>query len=197
MKLVLKPTSNEMDVRLIASINHWQIQADIPADASTPWQIIWMLPEGDTRVIYVEDSLLRINYLVVEGSREVQVAELVQKGLEVYDSSDIDRLRQRDMDPAEAEKLVSVMALLAMDRFDREIYTLFSIALEHPAVSVRRAAVFAITYAPWQPLRNLLWKRQDEDSEIRPDIEVILKSIDQHGWLVPRNEVGDLGAGGT
>lgn len=192
MRLVLKLTSSEIDIRLIASINHWQLQGEISADKATPKQIIWTLPESDTRVTYVEDALLGINYLLVTGQLEMQAVEALQNGLEIYSRSEIDPSHLRHVDPAEAEKLVHVIALMAADGFDRKTFDLFAAALAHPAVSVRRAAVFGVTYAPWQSLRELLVKCQAEDPEIGQDVEIVLNSIDQHGWL---GDSGDDGMG--
>jgi hypothetical protein len=44
-KAVLKPTSGEMDVKLIATIHGWQLQRDLPAQGAAPRQLLWVAPD--------------------------------------------------------------------------------------------------------------------------------------------------------
>lgn len=181
-KLVLKPTSGEEDVRLIAMIHDWELRRDIPADPTTPRQLLWVLPDGETSLTYVEDTLLQSRYLMPAGPAEAEAEQRIRAGLEVYDPSDLRRLLLPDLDASEALRLIAAAALMAPDDFDQEHFDLFAQALRHPEADVRRAAVFAITYVPWRQFRDLLADLPSRDPAVATDAQVVLSSIDEHGW---------------
>src|ERR1700719_2566660 len=106
MKLVLKPTSREADVRLIAMIHGWHLEAELNATQERPLQIQWIVA-ADTRVTYVEDSLLNGAYLVIDGPHTEQVIDQVYKGLEVYRTIDFKAIENKELAPEKAAALVN------------------------------------------------------------------------------------------
>lgn len=180
-KLVLKPTSGENDVRLIAMVHGWELQADIPA-GDTPRQIHYAMPDGQTAVVYVEDTLLQTYYLVLNGPAEDDAERKVHAGLEVYSPSDLRRLLNPDVDTYDALRLVGAAAQMAPEGFDQRTFDLFSAALGNPDFEVRRGAIFAITYVPWRQFRDILLDIMAKDPDVSKDAETVLGIIDEHGW---------------
>jgi len=181
IKLVLKPTSAEMDVRLIAQIHGWPFLGEVPAGPSNPRQIVWAA-EDATEITYVEDTVLRQPYLVISGSREESVAERLQNGLEIYDPTQVVQVPLANLGADEASRLVNAAALMAPVEFNIPFYEFFGGALQHPSAEVRRAAIFAITYVPWKQFRDLLLTIKTRDTALSRDIEIVVQSIDVHGW---------------
>lgn len=182
MKLVLKPTSQETDVALIAQIHHWRLVHDIAPATGRPRQLVWSTPSGDASITYVDDNLLNLRYLQFRG-KEREVAKQIQDGLEVVEQTDLQRIADPGLDPPTAVQLVNAAALMASDRpFDPGTFALFSQALRHPANAVRRAAIFAITYLPWRQFREKLLLLAAGDETLAHDVHVVVSSIDQHGW---------------
>lgn len=183
MNLVLKETSKEPDVRLIASIHGWALLAEYPASDSTPRQIRWDY-QGDTAIVYLEDFLLDLNYLVVQGPREATVREQVFNGLEAYTSDDVFGLDSADVDAATAGTLIKVAALVAPRAFDEDFFALFVRALHHEALDVGRAAVFAVNYLPWTQLRQALLDLKERRPALSMDVDVVVRANDEHGcWI--------------
>lgn len=180
-KLVLKPTSGENDVRLIAMIHNWELQADIPA-GDKPRQIHYAMPDGLTSVVYVEDTLLQTYYLILNGPAENDAERKVHAGLEVYAQSDLRRLFDPDADTYDALRLVGAATVMAPEEFDQRTFDLLCAALRNPDFEVRRGAVFAITYLPWRPFRALLLDIQAKDPDVSKEAEMVLGIIDEHGW---------------
>ena len=183
VKLVLKPTSEETDLKLIASLKGWQLLRENPAEPAIPHQILWTTPDGATTIIYVEDQLLQTRYLTISGPEEQAIAKQLEAGLEAYSLDDLSRLSSPDLAPPEAVVLVNAAALKAPQEYDAELFELISKALQHPAVEVRRAAVFAITYVPWRQFRNVLSQLGNTDPALARDVQVVIDTIDDEGWI--------------
>ena len=182
MKLVLKPTSGETDVKLISMIQGWQLQREIAADATMPRQILWVTPDGSTSIVYVEDQILQLAYLLVNGPEEATVQKQVVDGLEIYTSESLQRLASPDVATDEAITLVNAAAVMAPADYDAEVFAVVKNALRHADLAVRRTAVFAVTYMPWRQFRDLLVETGKTDPDLTRDVQVVTDAIDAQGW---------------
>lgn len=182
MKLVLKNTTGELDVRLIASINGWQLVSEHHRINNTPHQIQWLY-SNETIIVFIEDFLLNQNYLYIEGDELDAVKQQVIKGLEIYDEESICQLQSDFINQSEACPLINVAALMAPPGFNEKYYEIFLRAFYSQNQDVQKTAIFAITYVPWRQFREVLVKLKDEFPEVSKDIDVVIQANDQHGWL--------------
>lgn len=182
MNLALKETSGELDVRLIASINAWQFIEEYPFKDNSPHQIQWKYG-NDTVVVFVEDFLLELNYLVVQGSDEEIVKQQVVNGLEIYTEADIFRLNSEDFDSRTAGILIKVASLIAPKVFDQGFFELFLKTFNFKDTDVQRTAVFAVNYIPWIQFRAALLNIKNIYPELSKDIDVVVQANDTHGWI--------------
>lgn len=179
-KLVLKPTSRETDIRLIAMLHQWEPEGELPASSQRPRQVQWT--NSDTFITYVEDTILNAAYLVIDGPNTERISDQVRKGLEVYEAADLDELRRSDLPADKAISLVNATVLAAPENFDSSVYDRVAAALRHPAEAVRGAALFAITYVPWKRFRDLLQSIRTEFPGMNADVDKVIEYFDKHGW---------------
>jgi hypothetical protein len=182
MNIVLKETSGEIDVRLIASINSWQFLIEHPFSNNTPHQIKWVY-NNDTVITFIEDFLLQLNYLFVQGIDSDIIKQQAINGLEIYTEADIYRLNTEIIHSPEACVLIKVAALMASKVFHQGIFELFLRAFSSNSPDVQRAAVFAVNYIPWVEFRETLLRFRDIYPDLSIDIDVIVQANDSHGWL--------------
>lgn len=182
MNLVLKETSGELDVRLIASINNWQLVAEYPFKDNSPHQIQWQYG-NDTVVVYLEDFLLELNYLVVHGNDEDAVKNQVVNGLEIYTEADVFRLNSEFVDSQTATILIKVASLIAPKTFDEVYFELLLKTFHFKDTDVQRTAVFAVNYIPWIQFRTALLNVKNIYPELSNDIDVVVQANDTHGWI--------------
>ena len=182
MNLVLKETSKEEDVRLIAAINGWVLVAEYPNVNNTPHQIQWNY-NLDTFIVFVEDFLLELNYLVIEGLDMEIVKNHVINGLEIYSEEDVLGINSEALDDSEVGNLIKVACLIAPRKFDEGFFKIFLKAFNSKSIDVQRVAVFAVNYVPWIQFREILLKCKNDNPEISIDIDVVVQANDSHGWL--------------
>lgn len=182
MKLVLKPTSGETDVKLIAMIHGWQLQRENEAGPTMPRQILWATPDGSTSVVYIEDQILQLGYLLVNGPEEASVHKQVVDGLEIYTFDHLRRLEAADLPADEAITMVNVAAIMGPADYDAQFFELLKQALRHADLAVRRTAIFAITYLPWRQFHELLEQTGQTDHQLARDVQVVTEAIDAMGW---------------
>ena len=183
MKIVLRGSSEEIDVAALALIHGWRLEQELPAGIQQPRQVTWRVRDGETAIIYVEDALLSTRYIIVRGPSASDVAQKLINGLEVVDLQDLEALRDRSIDPEKAIQLINAAALLAPEVPNDAFAELLIAGMTHHDTQVQRAAVFAITYVPWRRFRESLTKLVASDVAIARDAEVIIQTLDRQGWI--------------
>jgi hypothetical protein len=182
MKLVLKNTSCETDVRLIAMINSWEFVVEFPRVNNSPHQVQWKYGPS-TIIVFMEDFLLNMNYLVVDGNDCQVIKKQVIDGLEIYQEADIDRLNTEVVNTPEASLLINAAALMITGSFEQSYYDLILRAMNSTCEEVQRTAIFAVNYTPWIELRDTLLSLKNTYPYLSKDIEIVIEANDTHGWI--------------
>lgn len=182
MKLVLKNTSSETDVRLIAMIHSWEFVIEFPRENNSPHQVQWKYG-SDTIIVFMEDFLLNMNYLVVDGNDCQVIKKQVIDGLEIYQEADIERLNTDVINTPEASLLINAAALMLASPFEESSYDLFLRAMNSTSEEVQRSAIFAVNYAPWIEFRETLLSLKNTYPYLSKDIDIVIEANDTHGWI--------------
>ena len=147
---------------------------------------VWTPDSVNAAVTYVDDRLLQLQYLIVEGPIHALMAihESVSPRSPFYSRDLIREL----MDPArpDSDPILGlyVAALIAPQEADPEILSWFADAMRHSDLAVRRAAYFATTYPGWPEFEPLLLKASEEDPtpEGRKAAAETIASLKRHAW---------------
>lgn len=146
---------------------------------------IWATADGRAYISYLSDFGLRMNYLVVQGEGAEPVARDIALVFPVIGRDQVLALvpTAPGRDPW-IQCLYQAAVVAREDSPDQDLVGLFVAGLGQPDPEVRRAAVYACTYAGWQELREPLERtaREDADADVRTMAEATLASLHQHVW---------------
>ncbi|HEY0603508.1 MAG TPA: HEAT repeat domain-containing protein [Herpetosiphonaceae bacterium] len=184
VRIVIKPSAEEEDITAFAARQGWHFVEELGPTEQQPYQKIWTVPDHQTSVYYIEDFILNIRYFVVAGDQPQPVIDQIQSGLEVYSRADVLELVETSRELNRRVLAIHRVAGIAPHEFDQEIFDCLQRAMRDPEVDMRRAAIFATTYAHWPEFQASLERLQasDDDPSVRELAEHVLASQLRHDW---------------
>lgn len=184
IRLLLPFWMNAGNVETVADRCGWPfLEARGPSEVSE--ERIWATADGQTFVSYVSDFGLQMNYLVVQGQAAESVAVDLGQVFPVIGRDDVVAMREHAVSPDAWIHLLYQAAVVSReDREDSDLLAIFKAGLTYPDEQVRRAAVFASTYAGWIGLREPLEHAAsaDPNADVRAMAGSTLESLRQHVW---------------
>jgi hypothetical protein len=180
IRVPLKENVNINDVDTLAWREEWNIQASIPRTRDNPYEVIFTAEDG-TSIHYIEDFLLGVNYLLLEGEDPAPTAERILGKLPTYSIDEIQRLVERCRTRDEQIRAIYLAAAATTPRFDASLYRLFEITLASNNPEVRSAAILGMGYAAWPAFKALLQpiEATDPDARVREDARAMLESLER------------------
>jgi hypothetical protein len=166
-RVLPKPAVTRDDASHTAQRNGWQYHDLFLPDGDQPFEKIWLTHDGDTSVHWIEDSVLDLDYFVVQGEHEREVADELREDLETYGRDEL----RAGLDEAQSwpDFLLALQraAAAAPPAFDPEIAEWFDRGFVHEEPAVRKMTAILTSYPAWPelkaPLERLL---DDEDAEV-------------------------------
>jgi hypothetical protein len=158
----------------------WRLVGKTQSDVST--EAAWVAPEIGAAVTYVDDRVIGLQYLAVEGTSEtiLAVAQKVDPFLPFYTHESVKKFLMRGAPEYDPVLALYVAALIAPPWGDPEILDWFRAAMKDPDPRIRRAAYFATTYPGWREFDEMLKERSEHD----PDSEARISATKAHSSLV-------------
>lgn len=184
-RLVLKGDVSREEVDQAARTLDWLWWQDVDRTAERPRETIWVTPDHESRVHYIEDFLIGLNYLLFEGPRadELASAALELPTLSVYPHDEvvaIGRVADSRDGLIQAVYLAGVAGLPG--RPDDELLEVFRKCFASDDDDVRHAAIAATGYAGWPQLVDELERLvgSDPDEGVRRDAQLMLDGLREH-----------------
>lgn len=184
LRIILKEEVTHDDVSLLAWKDNWTFLSLITNDEYVPYVKMWHAEEGDAVIYYIEDSLLSIQYIKIEG-REVQaVAAKIYDSLDAYTGEEIFHMIDEANDSNDYIRAIYCLGAFAGESFDSKISKYFDTVFSNSDPEVRRAAIFATAYCAWRefdaPLQRL--RISDPDQNVRTYADLMLESHAKYEW---------------
>lgn len=143
-----------------------------------PYRLTWVTPDEKTGIHYIEDYIVGFPYIVIDGKDIDKAAEAICSHFEIFSPSELFEIVENpdSTNPDKVEAVVR-MGVAAPQEFDPEFFTVFQIAFNAPAPTVRSAALQAWTYCGWEEIIPLVkkMKTSDPDERVRLEAEELLK----------------------
>lgn len=147
-------------------------------------EILWWESNDSRLVRYIEDRLLSVRYLLLEGDHPERLEDELTKQLSFVKRADI--LRDLTLAVKREEWIIALyrLAAFASASFDKELFEYFERAFVHPEPDVRFAAVFAMTYPGWREFRPILERLSllDSSADVRNIAEMTLAAFALNRW---------------
>jgi hypothetical protein len=178
-RIVLREDVTGDDVGAAAYSANWRIKQILDADRHNPREVIYQVTPKRTFVHYIEDSLLGIDYLVIQGEELDEVEARTRAALPALSEQEVRMMMGTAVTADEQVRALPCAALVAPVSFDVEFYRWFEHALHSPEARVRKLTILATGYVGWRefcaPLAELA--STDGDSQVREDARAMLESF--------------------
>lgn len=181
LRIVLKPGVSRDEVGFLAARYEWWLLS-IGRESDEYIRDEWRAKDDGTFVVYIEDPVVNLPYLLVKGPSADAVAETIRRGLPVWSSAEAAELLARAADWRDKAAAVHFIALGAPPREDESVVDVLERMSRDPDPHVRRAVVISIGYlASWPALRTLLEtiEREDPDENIGRDAGTVREDLDE------------------
>jgi hypothetical protein len=181
IRLVLKEPDPRKAVGVLAYDEEWKLLRIADRTERDPYEIIYGLEDGDTRIYYSEDHIIGLAYITIVKSRAAEVAALIRERLHVFSVDDILKEAQQAKTRDDWISVVYELGAAAPPEADARIINVFERALQHDDADVRRAAIVGITYTEWKEFAPLLARvaGNDPDPEVRKYAHVTLDGLNK------------------
>ncbi len=185
-RLVPKSAHAEGKLAGLALDEWWLVHRILLPTRTQPKKIVWLTRDEQVAVHFVEDPMVDLDYIIVEGKSEERekVARLIREKLDIYDDEDIAELIENAQTPNERISAVQHAALAAPLEFDETYFKYVTDALADPNPEVRRAALTTTAYVAWRQLKEPMEKvsQSDPDPAIREFAAFGIRSLEKHNW---------------
>ena len=168
------------EVETLAWDKNWHFENEQPRSDHHPFDTItWITAGGQTVINYVDDYIINVRYLVIDGPESDTIVQQVRSALATYSNADIQRKFKNAQNRESRITAIYQLAIAAPQTFDEQLNEQLESVFADPDPQIRHAAIVAVGYIGWPELRQKLeqLKISDPESSIRHDAELMLEAL--------------------
>jgi hypothetical protein len=177
------PTVSRDEVTELGWDLDWVFE-DLVGGDGQPEEKIWLTEDERSSIHFIEDHVLNVNYIAVEGEKKEKIAAQIRARLRALDMDDLERLFDEAEDADDWIAAIYRVAASTSGTCDAELLSFYRRALEHDDPEVRRAAIYAMAYPAWKEFRPILeeTKAKDPDPRVRDYAAEMLTELETRYW---------------
>jgi hypothetical protein len=167
------------EISTVAWQQNWECCDIQKRDENNPFTITWMTRDEKTSIQYLENHIVDIPYVMIEGENQEQIAEVLRKSLDFYHIDELyDRLNS-NLEDQEILRAINLFGSALSGKFNADYFGVFERYLSHPSPDVRKATMFAAAAPSWAEFRPLFEKTRlnDPDLTVREYARVTLENM--------------------
>lgn len=146
-------------------------------------QVIVQDPESKVKIYYMEDYLIDLRYLVLEGKNADKLSEELHqaKDLKALGFAGIEKMVKNPKSKKDLVLGLRMLAVLSPKVYDEKFFKLFRAGLDHKDPQVRFATIQIVTYPKWDPIREYVNRmaQKDPHPEVRGISDAFVKQFDR------------------
>lgn len=163
--MVPSTTVERAEIEQLADSLSWIHYRTTEASEQTPYEAIWMAPESGAAIHWIEDHLIHVDYLLLQGPDIDPSINALKSRLALHTA---DSLRETFDETRDAPALLDALYDLGVHcsgQFDPELFALFRWTLHDPDPLVRRVSLLAASMTNWSEFIPLLDYVRNHDRE--------------------------------
>jgi hypothetical protein len=184
LRVVIKESTSRDDINRLAWKKNWIFHDLMPRSEKSPYEKIWLTPDEKTAIHYIEDDLIDIPYLLIEGENQEKLVSEIEFSIGTYNLPELHEMLQKATNRDEYIRSIYRIGAAINQEYNPELFKDFQTLMYHPEVDVRKAAIFATTYVGWvefkEPLQQL--RTSDPEPSVRNFADCTLESLTKHYW---------------
>jgi hypothetical protein len=169
-RVVLSPGVSRDAFHNAALAREWRLARLLdPPDRSHPYEEIWLSPDERTAAHLMEDDVVGVTYVLLDGERPEDCAAQIEEDLETIGTARATEW----LNGAEADERVAAVSHLAVaadpQEADADALAAYTAALADADPAVRAAAAIGAAYLVWPELLEPLqaMTEGDPDADVR------------------------------
>lgn len=180
-RLILPEPVGQLELADAAGARGWRPGG--VRDSQEAWERTWITPDERTFITYVDDRILGIRYVAVHGDNDADVTEQLRSALPVVTREELREVMGTATGRDQKVGTAYYVAVFSYE-YEDELFEYLAKLMEDPDSEVRRAAVFASSYASWRELQPVLERVRSHDSDptVRQLAQATLDNIEKHVW---------------
>jgi hypothetical protein len=181
-RIVPREPFGRPDARRLASAHGLLLAGQVEPTETEPFEEVWQTPDGGTTVRYVEDFILNLTYLVVDGERADEHVDALRFDLfDPYEPTHVLSLADEAGGREERLRAAALLGAVAPDEPNEDFVNRFQRALTDADGDVRLLAVFAAGYPGWRELISPLRANAagDEDPRVREAAAHMVRNLQE------------------
>ncbi|MGW0940639.1 hypothetical protein, partial [Streptomyces sp. NPDC002666] len=181
-RITLSPSAQREKVGISLLKIGWKLHSLAENVADEPYEEVWGDRVGDSVVYYVEDELVRVNYITAETRGQERLDSIIaylKVNLPVLEVDDITHWINTAKSTEERISAASHLGLVSETANPKIVHALREFHLRKTAPELRHAAIFSSSYAAWPEIDVMLEEvgKSDPDSQIRHLSRRVLKAV--------------------
>lgn len=185
--IILNQDTTRAQFIAYAEAEGWEVLAEFDADPEQgqAGQIICNDPVIKVKCYYVEDYLIDLKYIIIEGKpeKELLLASKIykSKNIQLVTAPEIFHMIEDSKHAGELVLGLRMLAVISPTSFDQKFYKLFTKGLQHEDPYIRHAAIQIVTYPAWPEFKVDVAKMKENDPSemVRERAEGFLKAYVQ------------------
>lgn len=165
------------DLEALAASEGWRWSGETDHRDLGLAEAVWHAPSA-TRVAYLDDRFLDLQYIAIDGAAEEQVAARIAAEMAMHHAASLAALHAGAPGPAERAQSLLALSLMTGAEAAADDAARTDLAASDPAV--RAAAVLAVSHVAPPDLRRLLQARRRVESHpmVMRRLDEVLGSLD-------------------
>jgi hypothetical protein len=155
IRIAVRPAVRMDELDLLAWRENWDIVNLLTRTPERPREVIYAAGDG-VHVHYIEDYVLGVDYIMLEGPRAAGTAATIRTKLDTYGLDEILAQVAAAKDRAEKVHALHVLAAAAPPEYDSAVFEAITSALRDSDPEIRFAAAIATAYTEWREFRASL-----------------------------------------
>jgi hypothetical protein len=172
------------DIKQLALDGQWTLSDLATATDETPFEVVWLTPDRQTAIHYIDDRIVSFPYFYVQGDDPNGVSDQIKAHLDVYEWGEIQDMVSEAVDSASLARALFHVGVAAPQAFDPMIFGILVYALSHSNADIRQAALIAVSFAAWPEFREVLQRLEEGDPspDVRSLTHLIRQGLEELSW---------------
>ncbi|MFE7126902.1 hypothetical protein [Streptomyces sp. NPDC057617] len=175
IRLVPKSGTGRTDIEHLAEQLDWTYHQKTPKGEQTPFEIIWLSTDRGAAIHWIEDHLIRVDYLLIQGPDVDPTLGELESRLDLHSSESLQDLFDGTRDGSAVMDALHVLGVHCSGPFEPDLFALFRWSMHDPDPLVRRVALLMVSLTNWNEFIPLLdyIRKHDSVESVRAQAETI------------------------
>lgn len=186
VRLVPKSATTRADIEQLAGQSGWVHHGTTAKGERTPFEITWLSPDRGATVHWIEDHLIHVDYVLLEGPDTDPTLQELTSALDFHTAESLHDLFDATRDGAAVMDALHVLGVHCSGRFDPDLFALFRWALHDPNPLVRRVALRMVALTDWAEFLPVIdyVRSHDPAESVRSQAETVFDVLSKRLGII-------------